>query len=170
MNIELKKISFNERMSEETNCFVADLYIDGKKVGYCKNDGHGGCTDIHGNIKEDYGVIAKAEEYCKTLPKEIMFGKEWNVTLEDVINKKLEEYIMAKMKAKEQKKMLKLQLTSIVFGVPDGNDYSFYNYNRPLQAFSTSALQTLINNVRTKHCTDGVEILNTNLQELGVTS
>ncbi len=32
-------------MSEETNCFVADLYINGKKIGYVKNDGRGGCTD-----------------------------------------------------------------------------------------------------------------------------
>jgi len=56
-----------------------------------------------------------------------------------------------------------------VFGIPNGNGYSYYNYKRPLQAFSTSQLQTLVNNVRTKHCTDGIEILNTNLKELGVT-
>jgi hypothetical protein len=169
MNIELKKISFNERMSEETNCFVADLYIDGKKVGYCKNNGHGGCTDIHGNSKDDFTVIAKAKEYCKTLPKEKMFGKEFEQTLEDVVDKKLEEYLKAKQKAKAEKKMLKQQLTGILFGVPDGDRYSYYNYKQPLDYFSTSALQTLVNQVRDKHCTDGVEILNTNLKELGVT-
>jgi hypothetical protein len=43
MKIELRKISFNERMSEETNCYAADLYVDGKKVGEVGNDGHGGC-------------------------------------------------------------------------------------------------------------------------------
>lgn len=31
-------------MSEETNCFSADVYLDNKKVGLVKNAGHGGCN------------------------------------------------------------------------------------------------------------------------------
>jgi hypothetical protein len=42
--LELRKISFQERMSEETNCFVADIFKKGKKVGEAHNDGHGGDT------------------------------------------------------------------------------------------------------------------------------
>ena len=34
-------------MSEETMCFSSNITLDGKKIGYAKNDGHGGCTDIH---------------------------------------------------------------------------------------------------------------------------
>jgi hypothetical protein len=30
MRFELKSIVFSERMSEETNAFVANLYVDGK--------------------------------------------------------------------------------------------------------------------------------------------
>ena len=168
MKIELKKISFNEIMSEETNCFVADLYVDGKKIGYCKNDGHGGCTDIHGNRKDDFEVIAKANEYCKTLPKEVMFGREFEQTLEDVIDNLLFEYLKAKDKAKAEKKMLKQQLTGILFGVPNGDSYSYINYKQSLAVFKKESLQKAVTNVRTKYCTDGVEILNTNLKELGV--
>jgi hypothetical protein len=33
--------------SQETTLFRADLYVDGKKVAECKNDGLGGSTDIY---------------------------------------------------------------------------------------------------------------------------
>ena len=70
MKIELKKISFNERMSQETNCFIADLYINGIKVGECSNEGHGGCTNYGSSTKEGKELIAKAEAYFKSLPKQ----------------------------------------------------------------------------------------------------
>jgi hypothetical protein len=38
---ELKNIQVAEFLSEETTAFAADVYIDGKKVGYCSNNGHG---------------------------------------------------------------------------------------------------------------------------------
>jgi hypothetical protein len=40
--LELRKIKYVERMSEETNCFVADVYMDGQRIGSMQNDGHGG--------------------------------------------------------------------------------------------------------------------------------
>jgi len=45
--LELRKIVFVERMSEETNCFTAFIYKDGKNVGEAHNDGHGGDTYAH---------------------------------------------------------------------------------------------------------------------------
>jgi len=39
MKVELKNVKFSEHMSEETNAFTADVYVDGKKCGYAKNDG-----------------------------------------------------------------------------------------------------------------------------------
>jgi hypothetical protein len=45
MKIELRRIQHFERMSEETNCYAADLYVDGVKVGEVGNDGHGGCDE-----------------------------------------------------------------------------------------------------------------------------
>ena len=69
MKIELKSIKFSEAMSEETNAFTANLYINGKKVGYCKNQGHGGCTDYNADEPKFRTIIAEAEAYCKALPK-----------------------------------------------------------------------------------------------------
>jgi hypothetical protein len=43
MTFELKRISHSERLSEETNAYAADLWVDGKLLAHVKNDGHGGC-------------------------------------------------------------------------------------------------------------------------------
>ncbi len=42
MHIELKNIKIHADMSEETTCFSASIYLNGKKVGTAKNDGRGG--------------------------------------------------------------------------------------------------------------------------------
>lgn len=42
MNIELRSIRHDSRMSHETECFSAFVYVDGKKVGMVSNDGMGG--------------------------------------------------------------------------------------------------------------------------------
>lgn len=38
---ELKNIQVAEFLSEETTAFSADVCIDGKKIGYCSNNGRG---------------------------------------------------------------------------------------------------------------------------------
>ena len=168
MKIELKKISFNERMSEETNCFVADLHIDGKKVGYVKNDGHGGQTDCRGYTKEDYQVITKAEAYCKTLPKVKHGNMEWEQSLEDVIDGLFEDWLMAKINAKAEKQKQKLMETAIIISKPDGVGYIYFKQKRKLADFPVNVLQPFIDGLKAKHCTGGQVILNTNLTELGL--
>jgi hypothetical protein len=61
MKVELKNIKVCEWMSEETLCFDASIYIDGKRVGTVHNDGHGGCNDY--DIPQD--VFNKLNEFCK---------------------------------------------------------------------------------------------------------
>lgn len=42
-----KSFKHFKSMSEETMCFEAALFFDGKKVGYARNMGHGGETDVY---------------------------------------------------------------------------------------------------------------------------
>lgn len=165
MKIELKSIKFSEAMSEETNAFTANLYVNGKKVGYCKNTGQGGCTDYNSNTPEDRKAIAEAETYCKALPKTKWNDIEFKQSLESVIDGLLEDWL----KAKEQKKMIKYMQTGLVVGVPDANSYSYTNYKRPLSTIPKQQLQSIVTNLQAKHCTGGVVILNTNLEALGIT-
>ncbi|HSX21535.1 MAG TPA: hypothetical protein VLE97_02020 [Gaiellaceae bacterium] len=78
MKIELKRFTTNARLSQETTAFAADVWVDGKKVGYAENDGHGGNTMVH----LDPSVRAAVEAHGKTLvPTEYKFvsGTEWVV-------------------------------------------------------------------------------------------
>ena len=120
MKIELKKIDYSERMSEETNCFAADLYIDGKKCGFVRNEGIGGPTSYDTHLLEHIEVIKKAEEYCKTLPDVDGFP----MNLEHYIDNLFEEYL----KAKEQKRLEKHMTTGICFG--NESNYSIQTYKK----------------------------------------
>jgi len=166
MKIELKRISFYERMSEETNCFAADLFINGKKVGYAKNEGHGGCTDYHGDSKENNQLIREAEAYFKTLPKVKAkdFDFEYQPSLEDAIDQQIEDYL----KAKEVKKMQKHMVNAILFGVPNGHSYTMIKYKVPLATVPKAILQAKVAKIKAEDCQNGVQILNTNLTALGI--
>ena len=168
MKIELKKISFNERMSDETNCFIADLYINGKKVGECNNEGRGGPTDYHGDSKEANVLIKEAEEYCKSLPphrsEELDF--EYPQSLESVIDELLE----AHLKGKEEAKRLKLYQKGICFGILNGMSYQTVSWSgRTLAQIDKISLQRAYNDVKAKYIKGAVVVLNAkNLEALGV--
>lgn len=64
--ISLKGVKYFAAGSEETNCFVATVYFDGKKVGSAQNDGHGGATLIHYTSPQ---VAAEVQAYAASLPE-----------------------------------------------------------------------------------------------------
>jgi len=163
MKIELKNVRFSEAMSEETNAFTADLYINGKKAGYCKNTGQGGCTDYNAYSPELRPLIAEAEAYCKTLP-DIDYGTfKVKSSLEEVIDKLFEDWTVAK----ERKKMEKRMQTCVLVGKPDASMYRYYNFKQPLSAIPKT--QLLMNVQRIKDgLKTGEAILNTNLTALGI--
>lgn len=69
MKIELKKLKHYEGMSQETNAFSADLYVDGKLAATCRDDGNGGCIGLYTYDSGcEKGLLDKAEDYCRTLP------------------------------------------------------------------------------------------------------
>ena len=173
MKIELKRISFNERMSDETNCFVADLYINGKKVGYVQNEGRGGCTDYRGNTLEDQKIIREAEAYCKTLPnvrsEELNF--EYPMTLEHYIDELLETHLKAKDLAKIEKKMQKAFANAICYGKKLANGYEYgtiFWKGRTLASIPLAYLQKAYDDVKANKLKNGDVILNDNLEALGV--
>jgi len=160
-------------MSEETNAFTAYIYINGKKIGYCKNTGQGGCTNYDAIEPENRKTIADAEVYCKALPKTKWKTMEFDQSLESVIDTLLEDWL----KAKETKKFEKKMNTCILIGSPDENrnSYSYFNFKKPLSEIPekplseipVNQLQASIGRIKAKLQT-GEIILNTNLSALGV--
>lgn len=105
MKIELKRFTTNARLSEETTAFAADVWVNGKKAGYAKNDGHGGNTMVHLHLV-DPSVRDKVEAHGKTLvPAEYNFvnGTEWLIDqlVEAELAKRFDKKI-AKTDAKEK--------------------------------------------------------------------
>jgi hypothetical protein len=81
MKLELKNIKHTSWASEETHCYQASLYVDGKPVAIVSNDGRGGAdrdyphgqfrpplkdfTDVGGDYPS---VMRKVHEYFDGLP------------------------------------------------------------------------------------------------------
>lgn len=105
MKIELKKVKFMEKMSEETNCFFAELYVNGKNIGYCKNDGRGGCTEVIPYAKHRE-IFVEVERYCKTLPYKIgnIIDINKKNNLENVVDNLFEEWYVNQTLKKDMKK------------------------------------------------------------------
>lgn len=66
MQIELKNIKHAAFASQETNCFEATIYVDGRKAGSARNEGQGGSTFI-----EPRSLEQQLNDYAKTLPKTV---------------------------------------------------------------------------------------------------
>lgn len=107
--LELKGFKFYPRMSEETNCFDANIYVDGKKVGYAKNSGQGGPTDYR---IENKALSEKLEAWAKLFPLEAvdvgggeMFKMDSDLEnlIDDMVSVLIEEKESAKFEAKLKK-------------------------------------------------------------------
>lgn len=70
MNIQLKKVSHNSRLSEETEAFAAMLYIDGKKAAEVRNSGQGCSNMFHWYDQDAHKAF---DAYLKTLPPDMTY-------------------------------------------------------------------------------------------------
>ena len=101
--LELKGIKHAAFASQETHCYEASVYYNGKKIGVVSNEGHGGCDDFTPSggtpneahtMKHRYEVWRKLEDrIAEEHPQYFMeWDKSWNkMTLEiwccDQVNK-----------------------------------------------------------------------------------
>lgn len=115
MKIELKRLSFNARLSQETNAYAADIWIDGKKVGEARNDGGGGETIIHIMPR---ALHEKAEAFCKAMPNEPEHDLEMNLEL--YIDLMAEQMIRNQEELKQYKRWCKKETVFRVKGDPAG--------------------------------------------------
>lgn len=168
MKIEVKNIKWFRQMSEETNAFTADVYINGKKAAYAKNDGCGGNTYYHAypNCNE---LVGQAEGYCKDLPHvKYEYGgrdHEFEQSLESVIDDAVEAFIQAKERKSFNVKLQKAMQKGIVYGTTDSftvvswKGHTIASIMQRPQGKMT--LQLKVKELKNK----GENILNTNLPE-----
>ena len=69
--LEMKAIKLAQWKSQETYCYEANVYLDGKPFAIVGNDGHGGCDYQHEHPKfkgEFYPTLKKLDEEFAKLP------------------------------------------------------------------------------------------------------
>lgn len=173
MKIELRKIKTNQRLSQETLCFSADIFINGTKAGEAKNHGYGGSTDYH-HLGTDTSrmLIKNAEKYAASLPhrKSEISDKTYPINLCDLID----DILYAESNNKEMKrfeaKTAKDCLKNICYGIK-GKQYRKFGWTGLTieqvlkHAQGRGALIKAIENIKAKLGKDE-EILNTNLGDL----
>ena len=112
--LEVKNISHYERGSEETPCYNATVYINGKKAIEISNEGHGGMDRQHTypNI-EERGLVQQANEWCvkkfgkKSFTYQSDGGEKecfYDMDLEHVCHEELYKWLDTKLLKKDLKK------------------------------------------------------------------
>jgi len=113
MKLELKKVTYNARLSQETSAFAAEIWIDGAKRGSVMNDG-GGAP----NRYEDRAAEKEIDAYAKTLPKvkSPFSDDEYERDTDMIVGDLLDEHL-------EGKRLARMMKTKTVF-VRGGKIYS----------------------------------------------
>lgn len=112
--LELRNVKFYEKLSEETNCYTADLYANGKLVATVRNDGHGGETDVRQFSPKVAKEFAAIEAYCKLLPYKTFGDLSYPVTLDVLADDLFEEWVVKRERSKVVAKLDKLTVNHIV--------------------------------------------------------
>lgn len=175
MKIELKNIKHSPSLSEETEAFTANLYIDGVLAGSASNRGHGGPTDYGHDNEAGKELIKKAEQYCKELPPTIypasagMKAFEVPMNLEHFIDDILGKHLEEKANQQFRKKMEKAMEMSIVVGIPD-DSFGRLTFKSPIDMILVhprghDILRDAIKNSLLPNLKAGEKVLNTNIPE-----
>ena len=106
MKVELKNIKYAQFASEETSCFQATVYINGKRSLIARNDGRGGCN-MYDPISS--GAHTQLEEYAKSLP-EREFGAGMKGSYQPDADTVIEDLLIASLYLKDMKRALKKQI------------------------------------------------------------
>lgn len=100
MKVELKKIKYAAFASQETNCFAAEVWLDGVPAFTVSNEGHGGC-DMFGPIgngkqtgAESQAQVQRLEDYAKTLPQWEAYGTKGDMTADILIDELLQRHLV----------------------------------------------------------------------------
>jgi hypothetical protein len=91
MQITLKNVKYSEFASQETYCFEATIYLDGKKAGQVRNDGQGGC-----NFYYPHTIEEAINAYAVTLPPVVSGGITLNHDADWLIMNLIAEWLITR--------------------------------------------------------------------------
>ena len=178
MQIELKNFRFYDRLSEETYCFTANIWVNGTKCGSAENRGYGGETDYHNEgTEESKKLLKQAEEYCLKLPpivwQSISSGKD--LSLDMNLTRYIDELVSALVKKKDDelnaKKLNKEMQKAILIGTD--TQYQVISFKKPLrEVWETQPeyFKKVLIEKLDKYKEKGYRLLNTNIPQQFLTN
>ncbi len=133
--IEIKSLKVYESMSEETNCFNCNVYIDGKKSIYVKNQGQGGDNDYDVLLDINmYDYLSQVNNFIynsypnikKEIDKESYLQEDFSLEL--LIDKAISEYFKKKLlKSFERRRKNEFM---IVHDLLDSGEYTYWSLKK----------------------------------------
>jgi len=175
MEIELRKIHHSVQLSEETEAFTANIYINGIHAGHAQNRGSGGPTDYYHENEKGRELIVQAEKWCKSLPPRIYPGGDGmeafsiDRNLENYIDDLLNDHLQKKEAARFNKRMEKDMEKSVIFGIA-GESYTKISYKIPIAKVlehprGAESIAKLIKEKVAPKLEGDIKLLNTNILE-----
>lgn len=166
MKIELKNFKHYDRLSEETLCFVGNIWVNGIKCGSADNSGKGGCASYHHEGTEaSRELIRDAEGFCESN----------GTTLYNFLDDLAVKIATEKERETIAKKLNKEMQKAILIGIDDGADitYQTITFKMPLREMwekhPNFFKQTLIEKLD-KYKEKGYRLLNTNIPQQFLTN
>lgn len=166
--VSLKKlVSFNTHDGYAYSC---DFFIGKTKIAHIENDGNGGCTDYHFENQKAEEILYDFIEKHNIFQFMFEHGYEFveivdKITIEDFFANWVED----EMQEKENRKLInRLQKKSIVFGDINTGILNEIRYKYPISEIVAYGHKEKIQAEIDKLKSAGKQILNTNLQELGL--
>ena len=144
MKIELKALKYSDFASQETHCFHANVYIDGKKAGWAENNGHGGMTNI-----QPRGLYERIKLHTDKIPPRIVDFSGSKLTLEASPDGFIDELVTAALHEKDLKRAMKKKIL-----------FTRKNQVFETQNFDAAKLSAAVNHPQVREKLDADEILN----------
>ena len=141
MNLEMKSIKHFASGSEETYCYTAVVYLDGKPFAHVSNDGHGGSDRVHHHENSPFitkltegGVswgkkFQEIDEYFASLPKQDVGKYDW---CPEGFDQKFEYWCHEQVTNFLDKKELKRRLNRcVVARIKEDGEFKVCEWNKP---------------------------------------
>lgn len=138
MDIKLRAINVNYGLSDETYCYTASLYVDGRRVAIASNRGFGGpdSFDPVGKVgtaafQRNKAALEAAEAYAKSLPP--LVDERYDLTLpmdlELLVGQLIDEHNLERDRKKLQRLLDKRKETAVCFREPGDDEFTFWSYD-----------------------------------------
>lgn len=128
MKLTIKNLKTSEFASEETLCFEATVYVDGKRAFIARNDGHGGGNYYHAVEGYNGPSERNINEWMKANRPAVEFE---GMTLEHTMDWEVDELIAQIQQKKTLDRMLRSK--TILIAKHEGNDAIFTVKGKPTE-------------------------------------